>query len=202
MLFPRDAGSCSSKKLSPPPRPAQKKSLGATYGMNRHGLRLMQGLVFAPAVVFVNDILIGLDTVVGDTQLNPTKSAATTPTPCGVEEKSWVLVNRMSDKMHGAGFESGDLVVMTDPCEPKRNLVRKVVKCGKDWIRVQDGANEYHVYIKGGYCWVVGREENSEASPNVNDSRTFGPIPQGLILGIPIMVSWPLSRMGVFSPIR
>ena len=165
--------------------------------MNRLGLRLMQGLVFAPAAVFVNDILIGFDTVVGDTQLNPTRVVG-----YGAEEKSLVLVNRMSDKLHGAGFESGDFVVMTDPCEPKRNLVRKVVKCGKDWIRVHDGANEYHVYIKGGYCWVVGREENSEASPNVNDSRTFGPIPQGLILGIPIMVSWPVSRIGAYSPIR
>ena len=164
--------------------------------MNR--IRVLQGLVFVPSAVFVNDILIGFNEVTGDTQLHR---------PATATQKSLVLVNRMSDKLHGGTLERGDLVVINDPYDPKRNLVRRVVRSGKDWVRVQDGDSEYHVYVKDGYCWVEGRggasseppsqEENSQ-DEQVYDSKTFGPISQGLILGLPILVSWPLSRFGFF----
>jgi hypothetical protein len=163
--------------------------------MNRLKLRVLQGMVFVPAGVFVNDILIGFNQVSGDIQLHNPEAKVV-----GIDEKSWVLVNRMSDKLHGGTLQSGDLVVLTDPHDPKRNLVRRIVRCGKDWIRVKDGDHEYHVYLKGGYCWVEGREVDNliqkTEDDKVYDSRSFGPIPQGLILGLPIMVSWPLSRLG------
>ena len=144
-----------------------------------------------PSAVFVNDILLGFNEVTGHTHLHHANAAAP-------DEKSWVLVNRFSDKLHGGGLQSGDLVVISDPCDPKRNLVRKIVRCGKDWVRVQDGGHEYHVYIKGGYCWVEDHRGGGAGAGGCYDSSTFGPIPQGLILGLPIMVSWPLRRVGIF----
>jgi hypothetical protein len=151
-------------------------------------MNLARALVFVPSAVFVNDVIVGLNEVTGDTGRGP---------PSSTKEKSLVLVSRVSSKVHNNELKQGDVVVITDPHDSSRNLVRTVVRCGKEWVRVHDGDKEYHVYVQQGYCWVEGRAApGSEQS--VYDSKSFGPISMGLIQGIPMCVVWPGNRLGLF----
>lgn len=163
--------------------------------MSNFRLNFIRSLVFVPSAIFVNDILMGITPVIGETFQGGTGNT---------DQKSWVLINRMSAKIHNGELQNGDMVVINDPYNSKQNLVRQVVRCGKEWIRVQDGDNEYHIYIQEGFCWVEeppSPTNSTSASPveQKYDSRTFGPISQGLIIGIPILVSWPLHRVGFFT---
>jgi nickel-type superoxide dismutase maturation protease len=71
-----------------------------------------------------------------------------------------LLVNRAAYLLSRPG--PGDIVVLRDPEEPERALVKRVASSGLD----------------GGSCFVVG--DNPAAS---RDSRRLGPVPRDLILG-------------------
>lgn len=68
----------------------------------------------------------------------------------------------------------GELVVVRDPREPARLLVKRVAEVGAD------GALEV-------------RGDNPEES---TDSRTFGAVPAASVLGRPWIRYWPLRRFG------
>lgn len=164
---------------------------------SRLRLGFLRALVFVPALAFVNDMIVGVKAVSGDTLLGPVR------TKCGGVEvgsgaepvaRSWVVTNKMSPRIHNGELEQGDLVVVCDPFNPKRHLVLQIKRCGKEWVRVQDGRHDaYHVYIQEGYCWLEGRGDERDY-----DSRTFGPVSMGLIIGLPMAVLFP--KFGVFTP--
>ena len=161
-------------------------------------LGMLRGLVFVPALVFVNDMIVGVKAVSGDTFLGspPTRSVGSEAA------RSWVIANKMSPRIHNGELQQGDLVLVCDPLNPKRHLVLQIKRCGKEWVRVQDGRNAYHVYIQEGYCWLEGRsdEEAGEGQRELEpyDSRTFGPVSMGLIVGLPLAVLFP--NFGLFPP--
>ena len=151
-------------------------------------MNLARALMFVPSAVCINDVIVGLKEVTGDTGRGPPSSSS--------NEKSIVLVNRASSKLHNNELKQGDIVVIADPHDSSRNLVRTVVQCGKEWVRVLDGDKEYHVHVQQGYCWVEGRAVPGSAQ-SVYDSKLFGPISVGLIKGIPLCVVWPGNRFGL-----
>jgi nickel-type superoxide dismutase maturation protease len=67
----------------------------------------------------------------------------------------------------------GDLVVVRDPREPARLLVKRVVAEGLDGLDL--------------------RGDNPDQS---TDSRTFGPVPPASVLGRPWIRYWPPRRWG------
>jgi nickel-type superoxide dismutase maturation protease len=76
------------------------------------------------------------------------------------------------------GLRSGDLVALTDPRQPKRTMLKRVA--------VVDRA---HATVT-----VLG--DNRAAS---TDSRTFGPVPLGLVRGRAVYRYWPEHRRGPIS---
>ena len=135
-------------------REGEKKRKKMSQG--RLATTLLQGQVFVPALVFVNDMIVGVSAVTGDTHVGAVCAKPAT--------KSWILANRMSSRIHNGELQRGDVVVVSDPYNPKRTLVRQIARCGKAWVRVQDGNGAaYHVCIQEGYCWWEGRGEDDEA---------------------------------------
>jgi signal peptidase I len=179
---------------------------------------LKVAVVFIPMGIAFNDLVLGVVPITGDSHAVRQERAYN-------GDKSYMLVNKWGgSKMRRGEITLGDLVVMTDPSDPHRRIIRKVGGMPDQWVRVNDGTGSYHVYVRKGYCWVEGRETSNteaevvsgdqkekgeatkgkraaedtvmEAVKSRHDSLTFGPISMGLIIGSPIMVVGPMRRFG------
>ncbi|KAJ0626063.1 putative signal peptidase I [Helianthus annuus] len=83
-------------------------------------------------------------------------------------------------------FSHGDVVIFSNPTNYKERCVKRIVAMEGDYISNVNGATR----VPEGHCWVEG--DNSAFS---SDSRTYGPIPLGLIRGRVTHVIWPPQRM-------
>ncbi|PKA56971.1 Chloroplast processing peptidase [Apostasia shenzhenica] len=84
-------------------------------------------------------------------------------------------------------FSHGDVVIFHSPNNFKQIFVKRLLALPGDLIQVSSDV----VIIPEGHCWVEG--DNSTHS---YDSRSFGPIPLGLIRGRVTHVVWPPQRIG------
>ncbi|XVF55102.1 hypothetical protein PTKIN_Ptkin06aG0009400 [Pterospermum kingtungense] len=84
-------------------------------------------------------------------------------------------------------FSHGDVVVFRSPFNHKEKHVKRIVGLPGDRV----GTHYDMVKIPDGHCWVEG--DNSSSSV---DSRSFGPVPLGLINGRATHVVWPPHRIG------
>ncbi|HEX8100917.1 MAG TPA: signal peptidase I [Actinomycetota bacterium] len=76
----------------------------------------------------------------------------------------------------------GALVVVKHPARPRLDLVKRVTGVPGDHVDGHRLSDREH--------WVVG--DNPAAS---TDSRTLGPIPDGMVRGIVVLRYWPRSRI-------
>ncbi|XP_021888611.1 mitochondrial inner membrane protease subunit 2 isoform X2 [Carica papaya] len=83
-------------------------------------------------------------------------------------------------------FSSGDIVVFRSPSNYREKHIKRIVGLPGDWI----GISHDVVKVPQGHCWVEG--DNSASSM---DSRSFGPIPLGLIQGRVTHIVWPPQRI-------
>jgi inner membrane protease subunit 1 len=91
-----------------------------------------------------------------------------------------LLVDRLTP--HLRGYRKGDIVLTKSPLNPQTHLCKRVIAQPGESAFV-DGV---HYLVPQGYMWVEG--DNKDHSL---DSRTFGPIPEGLALGIVRVKLWP-----------
>mgnify|MGYP001811855167 CR=1 FL=1 len=85
----------------------------------------------------------------------------------------WLLVD--PDAYQAGDPEPGDLVLVPDPREPSRLLVKRVVEVSQD----------------GGLLQVAG-----DAPDESTDSRAFGPVEADSVDGRPWFRYWPPGRVG------
>ncbi|XP_047323637.1 mitochondrial inner membrane protease subunit 2 [Impatiens glandulifera] len=86
-------------------------------------------------------------------------------------------------------FSRGDVVIFSSPTDHTRKIVKRIMALPGDWVgnpRAYDA-----VRVPEGHCWVLG--DNSASSL---DSRTYGPIPLGLVCGRVTHIVWPPQRVG------
>ncbi len=103
----------------------------------------------------------------------------------------------------------GDIVVINDPLDDKKDIIKRVIGVGGDTIEVADGllylngsmVDEPYVVnkdvVKGqprftipeGYIYVMG-----DNRPVSGDSRDFGPVAKDQIIGEVMCVMWPISH--------
>ena len=156
--------------------------------------------VWTPMCVAFNDLVVGFVPVTGDTYSIKEKEPK-------FMDKSWVLVNKWAGtRLRRGECQPEDLVVLTDPSDPKKRIVRQVKALNDTWVRVNDGVESYHVYVRKGYCWLDGRETKVEEEKDEDkalkdikskhDSISFGAVSLGLIVGSPLFVVGPLNRLG------
>ncbi|CAA2969579.1 Mitochondrial inner membrane protease subunit 2 [Olea europaea subsp. europaea] len=86
-------------------------------------------------------------------------------------------------------FSSGDVVVFRSPSNHKQKNVKRITALPGDWVNISSSHDV--VMIPEGHCWVEG--DNPACSM---DSRSFGPIPLGLVCGRVTHVLWPPHRVG------
>ncbi|OVA09129.1 Peptidase S26A [Macleaya cordata] len=86
-------------------------------------------------------------------------------------------------------FSHGDVVVFRSPSNHKEKHIKRLIAMPGDWIRIPHSYDT--VKIPEGHCWVEG--DNSSSSL---DSRSFGPIPLGLLQGKATYIVWPPQRVG------
>ncbi|KAL8888959.1 MAG: hypothetical protein Q9215_003691 [Flavoplaca cf. flavocitrina] len=81
---------------------------------------------------------------------------------------------------YGKGVEVGDMVSFVHPCVPGAAALKRVVGMPGDFVMrdVHMEGNDTMLQVPEGHCWILG--DNLTES---RDSRTYGPIPLGLING-------------------
>ena len=121
----------------------------------------------------------------------------------------WVFVNYWTVRNNHQGINLGDIVVFISPKNPSDYVIKRVVATEHQIIQTSKKCSKYScetcsnkkakkkqstgsdiVVIPAGHCWVEG--DNYETSV---DSRTYGPIPIGLIFGKVTRVIFPLHRI-------
>ncbi|CAH9070978.1 unnamed protein product [Cuscuta epithymum] len=88
-------------------------------------------------------------------------------------------------------FSQGDVVVFRSPSDHKEKHIKRIIGLPGDWISTQQDDYNDAVRIPDGHCWVEG--DNAAWSC---DSRSYGPVPLGLICGRVTHVIWPPQRFG------
>lgn len=82
----------------------------------------------------------------------------------------------------------GDIVIAKCPTNPNQQICKRVIGLPGD--RVRTGIAQSKV-VPIGHVWLEG-----DNLKNSSDSRTYGPVPQGLIRSKAVLRIWPLKEMG------
>ncbi|KAI3954049.1 hypothetical protein MKW98_017873 [Papaver atlanticum] len=83
----------------------------------------------------------------------------------------------------------GDVIVFRSPINYKEKHIKRVIALPGDWIQIPNSYDT--IRIPDGHCWVEG-----DNSASTLDSRSFGPIPLGLLQGRATHIVWPPRRVG------
>ncbi|CAD5322472.1 unnamed protein product [Arabidopsis thaliana] len=101
----------------------------------------------------------------------------------------YVLVDKFCLKDYK--FARGDVVVFSSPTHFGDRYIKRIVGMPGEWI----SSSRDVIRVPEGHCWVEGDNKTSSL-----DSRTFGPIPLGLIQGRVTCVMWPPQRISKIGP--
>lgn len=110
----------------------------------------------------------------------------TTDSFMGSLSDDYVLVEKFCLEKYK--FSHGDVVVFRSPSNHKEKHVKRIIGLPGDWIGTPM-TNDV-VKVPNGHCWVEGDNPSSSL-----DSRSFGPIPLGLVKGRVTHILWPPQRV-------
>ena len=164
--------------------------------------------------VWVRDIVISvaIAAIVIVFLYQPVKVEGTSMMPW-LHDQQRIFVNKFIYNFEEIG--RGDIVVFRFPLDPSKSYIKRVVGLPGDEVEIVDGglvingrrtpepyvqqnyrdrANYSPVQVPADHYYVLGDHRNTS-----NDSRTWGPVPQELILGKAVFAYWPLDRFGVLQ---
>lgn len=83
--------------------------------------------------------------------------------------------------------QRGDIIIARSPTNPKQYICKRVIGLPGDRVRTGFVSTDL---VPRGHVWLEG--DNSD---NSCDSRSYGPVPQGLIRSRALLKIWPLSEI-------
>ena len=119
-----------------------------------------------------------------------------------LEDGEFVLVNKMSYRF--GEVSRGDIIVFHFPLNPEEDLVKRVIGLPGDRVQVQNNQvsvngqilNEPYIAqaplysgdwtVLDGQLFVLGDNRN-----NSNDSKDWGLLPAGTVVGKAVLIYWP-----------
>lgn len=133
-------------------------------------------------------------------------------------EKEYLIIDELSYRFREP--ERGEVVVFRYPENPKEYFLKRIVGLPGETIKISSGqvtiinaehpegilvdesylpdglitAGDRTIKISDSQYYVLG-----DNRPNSYDSRRFGPIERGAIIGRAWLRGWPVSRAGVFK---
>ncbi|GFR90781.1 mitochondrial inner membrane protease subunit 1 [Elysia marginata] len=87
-------------------------------------------------------------------------------------------------------IKKGDIVFCRSPKNPRSVICKRLIAMEGD--TVYNDEKGFEEYVERGRVWLEG--DNKEFSI---DSRSFGPLPYGLMISKVSLRLWPLSRFGI-----
>jgi signal peptidase I len=135
----------------------------------------------------------------------------------GAKLPFWNMVPALNKRLPGYGhIERGDVIVFLYPEDKKRDFIKRLIGKGGETVEIRDGdiyidgklfedprINNIYYYNRGdygrtnepvkvpeGYYFVLG--DNSASS---HDSRYWGFVPDGFVVGKAALIYWPLNRI-------
>lgn len=136
--------------------------------------KVFLGISWIPVVLAMSDV-VHVSKVDGSS-MRPTLN------PSDLASRDWVLVRKYKPT---SNLRVNDIVLLRSPFDPTSVLCKRVKAMPFDAVKYEDG-----MIIPRGHVWVEGDYIHSV------DSRKFGPVSQGLILGKVESVIWPPQRWG------
>ena len=165
-----------------------------------------------PVLIYFNNNILGFSIVSGCT--NPAKQQQQRQQQqqqqqqqlqsiWSITDKSIVFANKVKSKSY-ENIRQNDIIVLIDPIEPNRLILRKVKGIAGDfvWQLVNDGDYTYkqRMHINDNYLWIESLSDRNENNDEIEtDSREYQQISSGLVEGIAISIIWPPSRWNIFS---
>ncbi|ERL94499.1 mitochondrial inner membrane protease subunit 1 [Dendroctonus ponderosae] len=88
-------------------------------------------------------------------------------------------------------IRKGDIIIAKCPTNPKQQICKRVVALQGE--KVKTGFASYEV-VPIGHIWIQGDNVS-----NSTDSRSYGPVPLGLVRSKAVCKVWPPSSISVLS---
>ena len=140
--------------------------------MRQFASRLVEKFWFLPAFGLIPEIV----------QIVPIKGRSMSPlVNPNIDKERDILLTRVTKNP-----QVGDIVIFKSKSNPELLMCKRVVALEGDFGTDRNGNP---IQIPVGRIWVEGSGNGSV------DSRDFGPVPKGLLLGVGMGIIWPFSRM-------
>lgn len=140
-------------------------------------------------------MLLPLGIALSDTVLGVTKVSGTSKSDSGHHHVTELtLVDRISRRFRDVQLNEN--IILIDPYNPKSKIIRRVKGLEKAWVKVEDDdGTEFMAFIPKGYLWL--EHSDSKLTEAEYDSKDFGPVPKGLVLGRPVGTLWRMSSRSI-----
>uniref|UniRef100_A0A8C6T129 Mitochondrial inner membrane protease subunit n=1 Tax=Neogobius melanostomus TaxID=47308 RepID=A0A8C6T129_9GOBI len=105
-----------------------------------------------------------------------------------------VFSERMS--CHLYKIQKGDIIIAKSLYDPSMNICKRVIGLEGDKVCTSSFSDIFtsHTYVPKGHVWLEG-----DNLTNSTDSRSYGPIPYGLIRGRVCLKLWPPHTFGTLG---
>lgn len=104
-----------------------------------------------------------------------------------LQSNNILLTEHISPRLNK--IQRGDIVIAKNPSNPLQNICKRVIALPGDTVKGPYSIRN-HVVPKG-HVWLEG-----DNSSNSADSRSYGPVPLGLIKSRALLRIWPLDCIG------